>query len=55
MKNYENRPIGFTPFPEVNEVYAQHARRGRGRGRGRNYNQEQSHFPYDNHSPKKYH
>ncbi|KAK4714478.1 hypothetical protein R3W88_020385 [Solanum pinnatisectum] len=40
MKNHENRPTGSTPFPEVNEVYAHHARRGRGRGRGRNYGQE---------------
>ncbi|XP_049406057.1 uncharacterized protein LOC125869642 [Solanum stenotomum] len=54
-ENHENRPTGSTPFPEVNEVYAHHARRGRGRGRGRNCNQERNPFPGVNHSPKKNH
>ncbi|KAM3203680.1 hypothetical protein P3L10_031306 [Capsicum annuum] len=48
MKNYENRPTGFAPFPEVNDVHAHHARRekgcgpdhGRGRGRGRDEKRE---------------
>ncbi|XP_055814246.1 uncharacterized protein LOC129883651 [Solanum dulcamara] len=63
MKNHENRHIGSTPLPEVNEVYSHHARRGRGRdpscgcGRGRdrgcNYDQERNSFPGVNHSPKK--
>ncbi|KAK4727102.1 hypothetical protein R3W88_032019 [Solanum pinnatisectum] len=59
MKNHENRPTRSTPFPEVNEVYAHHARRKRGRGRGRgrerNYDQERNPFPSVNHSPKKNH
>ncbi|KAH0679403.1 hypothetical protein KY284_020488 [Solanum tuberosum] len=57
MKNHENRSTGYTPFPEVNEVYAHHARRGRGRGhgRGRNYDQERNLFSGVNHSPKKNH
>ncbi|KAM3287963.1 hypothetical protein P3S67_021393 [Capsicum chacoense] len=35
MKNHENRPIGSASFPEVNDVHAQHIRRGKGRGPGR--------------------
>ncbi|KAF3664662.1 putative 21 kDa protein-like [Capsicum annuum] len=40
MKNHENQPTRYAPFPEVNDVHAHHARRGkcrgpdRGRGRG---------------------
>ncbi|KAK4734215.1 hypothetical protein R3W88_008476 [Solanum pinnatisectum] len=29
MKNYENQLTESTPFPEVNEVYIHHARRGK--------------------------
>ncbi|XP_047260961.1 uncharacterized protein LOC124894275 [Capsicum annuum] len=64
MKNHELRPAGSTPFSEVNEVYAHHARRGRGRGsgrgrgrrrgRGRDYGQERNHVPGINHSPNKW-
>ncbi|TMW80577.1 hypothetical protein EJD97_018144 [Solanum chilense] len=32
MKNHENHSTESTPLPELNEVYAHHARRGRGRG-----------------------
>ncbi|KAM3394681.1 hypothetical protein P3S68_003684 [Capsicum galapagoense] len=60
MKNYENRPTGSAPFPEVNDVYAHHARRGkgrdpgRGRGRGRGHNdQEKNSIPGVNHSSNK--
>ncbi|KAM3301124.1 hypothetical protein P3S67_015625 [Capsicum chacoense] len=51
MKNHENRPSGSTPFPEVNDVHAHHARRGkghgpdrrrgRGRGRGRGHDDQE--------------
>ncbi|KAK4727002.1 hypothetical protein R3W88_031919 [Solanum pinnatisectum] len=53
MKNHENRPTRSTPFSEVNEVYAHHARRGRGHGhgRGRNYYQE-GHYARDCRTPK---
>ncbi|MCD7451963.1 hypothetical protein HAX54_014341, partial [Datura stramonium] len=46
-----NRPTRSTPFPEVNEVYAHHARHGKdrgsgcGRGRGRDHGQERNHVP----------
>ena len=59
MKNHENRPTGSTPFPEVNEVYAHHARRGkghgpgRGRGHGRDCGHKRNHVPDVNHSTKK--
>ncbi|TMW84791.1 hypothetical protein EJD97_024388 [Solanum chilense] len=53
MKNHEKRSIGSTPFPEVNGVYAHHARRGR--GHGRNYDHERNPFLSVNHSPKKNH
>lgn len=56
MKNHENRPVGSTPLPEVNEVYVHQARykkRRHGRGRGRNYDQERNPFPGVIHPPKK--
>ncbi|KAM3376043.1 hypothetical protein P3S68_014757 [Capsicum galapagoense] len=60
MKNHENRPTGFAPFPEVNDVHAHHARcgkgrgPGRGRGRGHGYNdQERNPVPGVNHSSNK--
>ncbi|XP_070045782.1 uncharacterized protein [Nicotiana tomentosiformis] len=54
MRNHENRPIGSTPLPEVDEVYSHYSKRrkdrgpihGRGRGQGRN-------FSSINHPPKK--
>ncbi|XP_070042564.1 uncharacterized protein [Nicotiana tomentosiformis] len=48
MRNYENRPIGSTPLPEVNEVYSHYSKRGKGRGRGQGRN-----FSGVNHPPKK--
>ncbi|XP_075077799.1 uncharacterized protein LOC142164221 [Nicotiana tabacum] len=62
MRNYENRPTGSTPLPEVDEVYSYYAKRGkgrdsirgygRGRGRGRGRRQGRN-FPGVNHPPKK--
>ncbi|XP_016553203.1 uncharacterized protein LOC107852680 [Capsicum annuum] len=58
MKNYENRPTGSTPFSEVNDVHAHHARRrkglGPGCGRGRGHDdQERNPVPNVNHSSNK--
>ncbi|XP_070013573.1 uncharacterized protein [Nicotiana sylvestris] len=62
MRNHENRPTGFAPLPEVDEVYSHYAKRGKGRGpirdrgrghgRGRGRGQGRN-FPGVNHSPKK--
>ncbi|KAM3380704.1 hypothetical protein P3S68_006277 [Capsicum galapagoense] len=62
MKNHENRPTEYAPFPEVNDVHVHHARRekshghsrGRGCGRGRGHNdQERNPVPGVNHSSNK--
>ncbi|XP_070035736.1 uncharacterized protein [Nicotiana tomentosiformis] len=56
MRNYENRPIGSTPLPKVNEVYSYYSKRGKGRGpvRGRGRGRGQGiNFPSVNHPPKK--
>ena len=61
IKNYENRPTGSEPLPEVYEAYAYHARREKGRGpncgrecgRGLDYGQERNSIPDINHSSNK--
>ncbi|XP_015087049.1 uncharacterized protein LOC107030191 [Solanum pennellii] len=67
LKNYENRPTGSEPLPDVNEAYAHHARRGKGRDpnhgsdrgygrerdRGHDYGSEHNFFPGVNHSSNK--
>ncbi|XP_019263009.1 PREDICTED: uncharacterized protein LOC109240783 [Nicotiana attenuata] len=53
MKNYESRPTGSCPFPEVNEMNFHQAKRGggrgpsrgHGRGRGRNFNHGNNNAP----------
>ncbi|XP_070001903.1 uncharacterized protein [Nicotiana sylvestris] len=56
MRNHENRPIGSTPLPEVDEVYSHYTKRGKGRGpirgRGRGRGQGKK-IPGVNHPPKK--
>ncbi|KAM3302187.1 hypothetical protein P3S67_016689 [Capsicum chacoense] len=62
MKNHENRPTGFAPFLEVNDMHAHYARRekghgpDRGIGRGRSHghdDQERNLVPSVNHSSNK--
>ncbi|XP_047270527.1 uncharacterized protein LOC124885127 [Capsicum annuum] len=53
MKNHELRPTGSTPFSEVNEMYAHHARHGRS-GRGRDYGQERNNVPGVSHVSNKW-
>nr|XP_009801036.1 PREDICTED: uncharacterized protein LOC104246839 [Nicotiana sylvestris]XP_016515639.1 PREDICTED: uncharacterized protein LOC107832329 [Nicotiana tabacum] len=58
IRNYDNRPTGSTPLPEVDEVYSHHTKHGKGhghvrsRGRGRGRSQGRN-FSGVNHPPKK--
>ncbi|XP_070043827.1 uncharacterized protein [Nicotiana tomentosiformis] len=56
MRNHDNRPIGSTPLPEVDEVYSHYAKHGKGRGhvRGHDHGRSQGrNFSGVNHPSKK--
>ncbi|XP_017974461.1 PREDICTED: uncharacterized protein LOC108661545 [Theobroma cacao] len=46
MKNHESRPIGSTPFPEVNATSFRNSGRGLGRNRGRNHGRRKGRHNY---------
>ena len=52
MRNYQSRPTGSEPFPEVNAISSQTRGRGRGRGCGRGRGRNpRYHGSYSNNSP----